>query len=65
MAADTRISARNNLDGSMVLANPCVRRNIQSFFFRLGAQLATQLGDRAFMTMTHQGHDTRSRVCCG
>jgi predicted dienelactone hydrolase len=56
MAADARISAGINLDGSMFLANPALHQNIS----RLGAQLAERLGDRAFMTMTHQGHDTHS-----
>jgi predicted dienelactone hydrolase len=56
MAADARISAGINLDGSMFLANPALRQNIS----KLGAQLAMQLGDRAFMIMTHQGHDTHS-----
>ncbi|MGZ4250429.1 MAG: alpha/beta hydrolase [Solirubrobacteraceae bacterium] len=56
MAADARISAGINLDGSMFLANPALHQNIN----RLGAQLAEQLGGRAFMTMTHQGHDTHS-----
>jgi hypothetical protein len=56
MAADARISAGINLDGSMFLANPALHQNIN----RLGAALATQLGDRAFLIMTHQGHDTHS-----
>jgi dienelactone hydrolase len=56
MAADARISASINLDGSMFLADPALHQNIS----KLGAQLAEQLGDRAFMTMTHQGHDTHS-----
>jgi dienelactone hydrolase len=56
MAADARISAGINLDGSMFLANPALHQDIN----RLGAQLAVQLGDRAFMTMTHQGHDSHS-----
>lgn len=56
MAADARISAGINLDGSMFLANPALHQNIS----KLGAQLAVQLGDRAFMIMTHHGHDTHS-----
>jgi hypothetical protein len=56
MAADARISAGINLDGSMFLENPALHQNIR----KLSAQLAAQLGDRAFMTMTHQGHDTHS-----
>jgi Platelet-activating factor acetylhydrolase, isoform II len=56
MAADARISAGINLDGSMFLANPALHQNIN----KLGAELAIRLGDRAFMTMTHQGHDTHS-----
>ena len=56
MAADTRISAGINLDGSMFLANPAVHQNIT----KLSAALATQLGPRAFMTMTHHGHNTHS-----
>lgn len=56
MAADARISAGINLDGSMFLANPALHQNIS----KLAAQLAVQLGDRAFMIMTHQGHDTHS-----
>ena len=56
MAADARISAGINLDGSTFLANPALHQNIS----KLAAQLAEQLGDRAFMTMTHQGHDTHS-----
>jgi hypothetical protein len=56
MAADPRISAGINLDGSMFLANPALHQNISE----LAAQLATQLGDRAFMIMTHQGHDTQT-----
>jgi len=53
MAADRRISAGINLDGSMFLANPALHQDTR----RLSAQLARQLGHRAFMTMTHQGHD--------
>ena len=53
MAADHRIGTGINLDGSMFLANPALHQDIQ----RLSAQLAGQLGRRAFMTMTHQGHD--------
>jgi Platelet-activating factor acetylhydrolase, isoform II len=56
MAADARLSAGINLDGSMFLENPALHQNVN----RLGEQLAEQLGDRAFMTMTHQGHDTHS-----
>jgi dienelactone hydrolase len=56
MAADARISAGINLDGSMFLADLSLHQN----FNRLGAQLAGQLGDRAFMIMTSQGHDTHS-----
>jgi predicted dienelactone hydrolase len=56
MAADARIVAGINLDGSMFLANPAVHQNISE----LAAQLATQLGDRPFMIMTHQGHDTHT-----
>jgi hypothetical protein len=54
MAADRRIGAGINLDGSMFLANPAQHQDIRG----LSAQLARQLGGRAFMTMTHQGHDT-------
>ena len=53
MAADRRIGAGINLAGSMFLANPVLHQDIR----RLGAQLARQLGGRAFMIMTHQGHD--------
>jgi dienelactone hydrolase len=53
MAADRRIGAGINLDGSMFLANPALHQDMQ----RLGAQLARQLDGRPFMTMTHQGHD--------
>lgn len=56
MAADARIGAGINLDGSILLANPALHQNIS----KLGAELAIQLGDRAFMIMTHQGHDTDS-----
>ena len=56
MAADARIGAGINVDGSTFLANPALHQNIS----KLGAQLATKLGDRAFMIMTHQGHDTHS-----
>jgi hypothetical protein len=56
MAADARIRAGINLDGSMFLANPALHQDIR----KLSAQLAMRLGDRAFMTMTHQGHDTDS-----
>jgi hypothetical protein len=56
MAADTRVSAGINLDGSMFLANPALHQNIS----KLSAALAMQLGDRAFMIMTHHGHDTHS-----
>jgi dienelactone hydrolase len=56
MAADARIGAGVNLDGSIFLANPTLHQNIS----KLGAQLATRLGDRAFMIMTHHGHDTHS-----
>jgi dienelactone hydrolase len=56
MATDARIHAGVNLDGSMVLANPALHQNIS----KLGAQLAIRLGDRPFMIMTHQGHDTHS-----
>jgi dienelactone hydrolase len=53
MAADRRIRAGINLDGSMFLANPTQQQDIR----KLSAQLARQLGSRAFMIMTHQGHD--------
>lgn len=56
MAADTRIGAGINLDGSIYLANPALHQNIS----KRAAQLATQLGDRPFMIMTHQSHDTHS-----
>jgi dienelactone hydrolase len=56
MATDARIGAGINLDGSMFLANPALRQNISE----LAAHLAAQLGDRPFMIMTHQGHDTHS-----
>jgi dienelactone hydrolase len=56
MAADARIDAGVNLDGSMFLANPALHQDIGN----LSAQLAMRLGDRAFMIMTHQGHDTHS-----
>ena len=56
MAADARISAGINLDGSIFLANPALNQNTS----KLAAQLAEQLDDRAFMTMTHQGHNTHS-----
>jgi predicted dienelactone hydrolase len=56
MAADRRIGAGINLDGSIFLANPALQQDIH----RLSAQLARQLGGRAFMTMTHQGHDTHN-----
>ena len=55
MAADARISAGINLDGSIFLANPAMHQDIS----KLGARLAEQLGDRAFMIMTHHGHDTQ------
>ena len=56
MAADRRIGAGINLDGSMFLANPTLHQDIRS----LSSQLAKQLGGRAFMIMTHQGHDLHS-----
>jgi dienelactone hydrolase len=56
MAADARIGAGINLDGSLFLMNPLLHQNI----IKLGAQLAMRLGDRAFMIMTHQGHDTHT-----
>jgi dienelactone hydrolase len=56
MAADTRILAGINLDGSMFLANPALHQDIA----KLSAQLAMQLADRPFMSITHQGHDTRT-----
>ena len=56
MAADARIGAGINLDGSIFLANPAMHQDIS----KLGAQLAKQLGDRAFMIMTHHGHDTQA-----
>jgi predicted dienelactone hydrolase len=56
MAADPRIGAGINLDGSIFLANPALHQNIS----KLAAQLATQLGDRPFMIMTHQGHNTHT-----
>jgi predicted dienelactone hydrolase len=55
MAADRRIAAGINLDGSMFLANPALQ---PQDLMRLSAKLARQLGNRASMTMTHQGHDT-------
>jgi pimeloyl-ACP methyl ester carboxylesterase len=55
MAADRRIRAGINLDGSMFLANPALQQDIR----KLSAQLARQLGSRAFMIMTHHGHDLR------
>jgi predicted dienelactone hydrolase len=54
MAADRRIAAGINLDGSMFLANPALQ---PQDLIRLSAKLARQLGNRAFMTMTHRGHD--------
>jgi hypothetical protein len=54
MAADRRIAAGINLDGSMFLANPALQ---PQDLIRLSAELARQLGARAFMTMTHQGHN--------
>jgi predicted dienelactone hydrolase len=54
MAADRRIAAGINLDGSMFLANPALQPQDLT---RLSAKLARQLGGRTFMTMTHQGHD--------
>jgi predicted dienelactone hydrolase len=57
MAADRRIAAGINLDGSMFLANPALQ---PQDLVRLSAKLARQLGRRAFMTMTHQGHDFRN-----
>jgi hypothetical protein len=56
MAADARIDAGVNLDGSMFLANPALHQDIS----KLGAELAVRLDNRAFMIMTHQGHDTHT-----
>jgi predicted dienelactone hydrolase len=56
MAADARIEAGINLDGSIFLADPAVHQDISE----LSAQLAKRLGDRPFMIMTHQGHDART-----
>lgn len=55
MAADARIRAGINLDGSIFLASPEMHQNIS----KLAAHVATKLGDRAFMIMTHHGHDTQ------
>jgi hypothetical protein len=65
MAADARISAGINLDGSMFLVSgppaggPPTPAELQKIS-KLGAQLAMQLGDRAFMIMTSQGHATNT-----
>jgi dienelactone hydrolase len=56
MAADSRIGAGINLDGSIFLANPAIHQNISA----LSGQVATQLGDRPFMIMTHQGHNAHT-----
>jgi predicted dienelactone hydrolase len=56
MAADTRIDAGVDLDGSIFLANPALHQDIS----KLGAELATRLEHRPFMIMTHQGHDIHS-----
>jgi predicted dienelactone hydrolase len=56
MAVDRRITAGVNLDGSIVLMRPGSHQNASS----LAAHVAERLGNRAFMIMTHQGHDTQT-----
>jgi hypothetical protein len=56
MAADHRIAAGVNLDGSIFLMRPGSHQNVR----RLAAHVAHRLGDRAFMIMTHEGHDAHN-----
>lgn len=56
MAADHRITAGVNLDGSIFLMRPGSHQNVR----RMAARLAEQLRGRAFMIMTHQGHDAHN-----
>lgn len=56
MAADHRITAGINLDGSIFLMQPGSHQNVR----RLAANVAKRLGDRAFMIMTHADHDTQN-----
>jgi dienelactone hydrolase len=53
MAADHRIHAGVNLDGSIFLKIPSSNQNIR----KLATHVARRLGDRPFMIMAHQGHD--------
>jgi hypothetical protein len=56
MAADERIHAGLDLDGSILLANPAQHQNIQ----RLAARVGRKVGKRPFMVMTSWGHTFQS-----
>jgi dienelactone hydrolase len=56
MAADPRIHAGLDLDGSILLADPALHQNIK----QLAARVGKQLGKRPFMIMTSQGHTFQS-----
>jgi dienelactone hydrolase len=52
MAADSRIHAGLNLDGSILLADPAKHQNIK----QLAARVGRAVGERPFMLMTSWGH---------
>jgi dienelactone hydrolase len=56
MAADPRVHAGLDLDGSILLADPALHQNIK----QLAAQVGRRLGKRPFMVMTSQGHTFQS-----